>query len=189
MENFDDEIWKDIPDYTGLYQASNLGRIRSLDRYIMRYGHFRLIKGVVIKQRLQSNYYTVGLYKNGMVKRVLVHRVVWETFNGAIPKGMEINHIDENTSNNALSNLSLLTHKENMNWGTRTNRSIENRVGKTARKVVLQYDLNGNLIKEWESLRDIEKECGYFHTNICRCCKHQRKTSNGYIWKYAKEGD
>lgn len=59
---------------------------------------------------------------NGKKHHLRLHRVVWEAVNGKIPEGMEINHIDENKSNNSITNLSLVTPKENTNWGTRNER-------------------------------------------------------------------
>lgn len=69
-----------------------------------------------------SGYYTVRLRKDGIAKTLLVHRLVWTTFNGTIPDGKEINHKDEDKANNSLSNLELTTHKENCNFGTRIER-------------------------------------------------------------------
>lgn len=74
-------------------------------------------------QKNNSGYYTIGLSVSGNVTKKLIHRLVWETFIGIIPDGLEINHKDEDKSNNQLSNLELLSHKENCNFGTRNDRA------------------------------------------------------------------
>ena len=77
--------------------------------------------------------------------------------------------------------------KENQNWGTRNKRMVENRNGYGKRKPVLQYDLDGNFIKEWKSIIDAERELEYKKSHISQCCKGKIKTSHGYIWRYRDE--
>ena len=176
MEIFDNEIWKDIPNYEGIYQASNLGRVKSLKR------SYR-VKEKILKPQMDScGYYQIGLYKNSIRKKYFIHRLVWIAFNGQIPEGYEINHLDERPVNNALSNLSLVTHKENCNFGTGIERSTKKRS-----KVVLQFDLQDNFIKEFSSIMQVERELGFVNGNIVNCCKGRYKQAYGYIWKYAKE--
>ena len=110
------EIWKDVPGYDGYYQVSNMGRVMSVN-----YNHTTKCK-VLMPVKNTDNYLTVLLYKDRKRKRLLIHRLVWQTFNGPIPEGLQINHIDENPQNNSLDNLNLMTPKENSNWGTRTER-------------------------------------------------------------------
>ena len=120
-----EEIWKDIEGYEGLYQVSNLGRVKSAPR--------RGTKGGLLKNSKNTGgYYFVGLYKDNILNRVLVHRIVYETFVGLIPDSLEINHINENKADNRLENLNLMTPKENCNWGTRNNRIKLNRKLKDA---------------------------------------------------------
>ena len=180
MENFDNEIWKDIPNYENLYQASNLGRIRSYKRFGT--------SGKVLTAGITKNYCKVILSKNGTHTNHSVHKLVWLTFVGEIPEGYEINHIDENPSNNALSNLSLVTHRENINWGTRNKKVSLKMVNGKLSKQVLQYDLNGCFLKEWASIREITRQLGYNRKSISYCCrqKYGFKTAYGYIWKFKK---
>ena len=182
MKNFDNEVWKDIPNYEGLYQVSNLGRVRSLDRVVFcENGQMQQHKGRILYLGAQDKgYYSVHLCKNRKVKSFRVNRLVWITFNGLIPEGMEVNHINEVKSDNRLCNLNLMSRKENVNWGTGAKRSAY-----TRSKTVLQYDLNGNFIKEWDSAADAEKEfsTGY-GGNITRCCKKERTMAYNYLWKY-----
>lgn len=108
------EIWKDIPGYEGEYQASTLGRIRSLDRYISNYpSGQRFQKSVVLKQRPSEktrNRLTVDL--PGM-KKTLVHKLIMMTFVGPRPKGLEVCHKDGDESNNRLDNLRYDTKSNN----------------------------------------------------------------------------
>jgi hypothetical protein len=112
--NSDIEIWKDIPNYEGCYQASNLGNIRSLDRVSAR-GHN--VKGRVLSKSLGSQYYyTVALSKDGKPKTKKVHMLVAMAFLGHTPCGYKIviDHIDHDPLNNKVDNLQLITNRENL---------------------------------------------------------------------------
>ena len=177
--NYENEIWRDIPEFNGLYQASNLGRVKSLKR---PYG----LKEKILKPLINRNgYYQVHLYKNSIQKFYLVHRLVWEAFNGHISEGLQVNHINEIKSDNRLSNLNLMTHKENMNYGSRTERSAKKQINrKDQSKTILQFDLNDNFIKEYPSIQQIYRETGFSQGNICGCCNGKYKQMYGFKWKY-----
>lgn len=184
------EIWKDIIGYEGFYQASNLGRIRSLDRVSnYRNNGTAIKKGKILKTYLVRGYIGCRLMVNGQPKNKLVHRLVWEAFNGTIPEGYEINHIDENPINNLLSNLSLITHRDNINWGSRNKRVSEKQKQLMNSKKIIQYDLNKNIIKEWNSSWEIFREKNYSRKSIIGCCnnKYGFKTAYGYVWKYKEQ--
>lgn len=170
------EIWKDIKGFECLYQASNLGRVKSLERIDAR-GNKR--KEKILKPKLTRGYYEVGLYKNSIRKMYLVHRIVWEAFNGQIPEGLQVNHINEVKTDNRLSNLNLMTAKENTNWGSRNER-----ISKNCSKPVLQFTLDNVLVKEFLSIIQIERELGFSCGNIVNCCKGKLKQAYGYIWRY-----
>ena len=175
------EEWKDILGFEGLYQASNLGRIKSLERFRKgENGCLISVKERILKPWINRNgYYLIKLCKNSIVKAYLVHRLVWEAFYGTIPEGYEINHLDERPINNALSNLNLVTHRENLNWGTRNERSA-----KKLSKPVLQFTLEDILIKEYPSAIQVERETGFANGNIVNCCKGRYKQAYGYKWRY-----
>ena len=174
MENFTNEIWKDIPEYDGLYQASDYGRI------------FSVKNNCILKQLLGTkDYMLVRLYKKGIGKTLRVHRLVWETFNGPIPKGIQVNHINEIKSDNRLLNLNLMSCKENCNWGTRNKRLSDKWINtKKQSKEVSQYTLTNELIKIWPSQGEIQRQLGYTQGKISLCCNHKIDSAYGYIWRF-----
>ena len=171
-----EEIWKDIKDYEGHYQVSNLGRAKSLDRYIKGKGHsLQFKKGRILKPMKDSNgYLKVRLCNGEKSKTFNLHRLVAEVFIPNPNNYKEVNHKDENKSNNIVSNLEWCDRKYNINYGTRTEKCS---------KPVLQYDLNGNLIKEWKSINECGRN-GFNQGDICKCCNGKLKTAKGFIWKY-----
>jgi len=109
------EVWRAIPGYADLYEASSAGRIRSLDRVTTRTdGTRRRFPGKVLSLKAtEKAYYQVSLCREGVAKRLLVHRLVCETFHGAGDPGMEVAHCDGNRLNNRADNLRWATSKEN----------------------------------------------------------------------------
>lgn len=115
MSDYNTEIWRPVNQYEGLYEVSNMGRVRSLDR-ITNYidGRVRKFNGRMISPRKAgAGYYQVGLSNNGSKKRDYIHRLVAEAFIPN-PKNLpEVNHLDGNKLNNRLSNLEWTTSSEN----------------------------------------------------------------------------
>ena len=170
------EVWKPVLGYEGLYEVSNWGRVKSV-KYTKR-GKNHILSSV------KGNYLRVNLYKGKKGKQFLIHRLVYEAFNGKIPSNMQINHIDENRWNNNLDNLELVSCKENANWGTRNERTKAKNTNGRLSKPILQYSLEGVLIKEWPSAREIERCLKINHGNIVKCCHGIRNNSHNYIWRY-----
>lgn len=107
------EIWKNIQGYTGIYQVSSLGNIRSLNRVAWN-GHVKhMIKGKLLKLQTNGHYNKVSLSKNGQVNQYLVHRLVAKAFIKNTKNKPEVNHKDKNCYNNHVSNLEWVTSKEN----------------------------------------------------------------------------
>ena len=105
------EVWKDVKNYEGIYQVSNLGRVKSLDR-LSFVG--RRLKSKILKPALSRGYYTVGLCRYGKMKTIALHHLVAIAFLNHTPKGhdIEIDHIDNVKTNNFAKNLQLLTPTE-----------------------------------------------------------------------------
>lgn len=115
------EEWKDIKGYEGLYQISDNGNVRSLDRIVHTVNKY-LQKGTILKTIDNGRYLFVTLRKEGRKEIKYIHRMVAEAF---VPNPLslnEVNHKDENKHNNNASNLEWCTHIYNMNYGTRNER-------------------------------------------------------------------
>ena len=198
------EKWKDIIindlDFTGYYQESNYGRTKSLERCILRNdGKRQTIYTKILKPNKDTpGYYQVRLSngKNSIMCRV--HILVAETFvkNDDPEHKIYINHKDENKLNNCQYNLEWCTPKYNVNYGTATQRrskTMKRQYKNNTRPLpiekipVMQIDLNGNFIKEWESATDAERELGYSQNCIGNCCRGYKNTAQGFFWIYKKD--
>lgn len=193
LEDMRGEIWKDIPNYEGYYQVSNMGRVKSLNRVIvMKNGVSRKTKGLILKQKYEerTGYLIATLYKKHKRKDVLVHRLVAQTFIVNSENKRQVNHINEDKTDNRVENLEWMTAKENSNHGTRNERikntQIKNGYIKKMSQPILQYDLEGNLIKEWESAREAGRN-GFDRSSIAKCCKGKQKIHKGFVWEYKSE--
>jgi len=164
------ECWKDIPNYEGLYQVSNLGRVKSI---------FKNKK--ILTPRLRNGYLRVSLTKNKKAINHSVHRLVAQVFIPNPNNLPEVNHKDENKENNCVNNLEYCTRNYNMKYGTWKDR----RFIKFA-KPVAQYDLDGNFIKNWNSIKTAKTQLKI--NNISAVCKGKAKQSGGYVWKYITKG-
>ena len=170
------EVWKDIKNYKNTYQVSNLGNIKSLNRLHGTSGKIIKKEKILKPTKNKNGYYSVKLRG----KPFKVHRLVLETFNSIDDNKLEINHIDSNKANNKLENLEWVTHKQNMEHA-----SI-NKLFKDRRKGVLQYDIFGNFIKEWSSIKEAGETLHISCGNISNCCRGKYKQTKNYIWKYKK---
>ena len=185
MEN---EVFKDIENYEGLYKVSNQGRIYSL------------ISNKFLKTRKEkSNYLLIDLCKNGKKKTYSVHRLVASTFLPNPSNLPQVNHKDENPSNNHLENLEWCDAKYNTNYGSRTERMLQNpnyqatreKCSKAAAekcsKPVLQFTRQGEFVKEYPSTCEAERQTKIPKSNISRCCLEKRKSAGKYLWRFKEE--
>ena len=184
----DIEVWKtpiyDGEPYEGLYKVSNWGRILSLN-----YNNTGK-PGLMTPFEVGAGYLQVGLRKNGETNLCYVHRLIAETFLPNPDNLPEVNHKDEDKTNNFVflnedgtvnkkkSNLEWKNHRDNCNHGTRNER-----VAKAQSKPVLQFTLDGEFVREWPSTMECERN-GFSSGNVSACCRGERKTAYGYIWKY-----
>lgn len=161
------EIWKFIPNCDGRYAVSNHGRIKS----------YYAKKGKILHSIDNGNGYKfVNLMVRGKRIHSYVHRLVADAF---IPKKcgcLEVNHKDENKSNNTSDNLEWCNHLYNTRYGTRNIR-----LGKR----VDQFTKDGLKVREWETLTAIEKELGFDKSRICAVCNGRLESAYGYVWKHA----
>lgn len=189
------EIWKAIPDYEGLYDGSNWGRVRSLN--YNKTGQIRILK----PSKTKFGYEIVGLRKEGKREWFYVHRLVYEIFCGEIPEGLVIDHVDGDKNNNRLENLRVCTQKENQNNQVTRPRHVEalrrlhadpdwrkknaEAIRKACSKSVVQIDKQtGQTIKRWECARDVERELGIHNESISSCCSGKIKSAGGFRWTF-----
>lgn len=172
------EIWRDIPGFEGLYQASNLGNIKSLNF------NKSCIEKELSKYKCRG-YLGVKLTKNGIGKNYLVHRLVIWAFKG-LNLNYEINHKDGNKQNNNINNLEYCTRSENVLHAYRTGlKKAKSGINHPRAKSVVQMK-DGKIVKIYDFMNEVEKY-GFCHTKVSMCCQHKRNKHKGYIWKYASE--
>ena len=177
------EIWKDIKGYEGLYQISNTGKVKSLERLVPTKikGTFQKIKEKIRKTTLTTaGYEYVVLSKNGKNKTLLVHRLVAETFLDNPENKKCVNHKDENKSNNNVYNLEWCDYEYN---NTYKNIHLRRNTDNITRKVI-QYDLDMNEIKRWNTIIEAAKTYNAASGNIIKCCKGERTHCCGFKWRY-----
>ena len=132
-----------------------------------------------------SGYKQVVLYDNeGKGKNYLLHRVVYESVTREpIPEGFEINHISEAKDENFFANLQLVSHKENVNFGTRNARTSKTKTNNTKTSKSVGAFKDGKLYMVFPSTKEAQRQ-GFYSAHICDCCNGKRNTHKGYTWKY-----
>lgn len=185
-----EEIWKNIEGYEGLYQVSNLGRVKSLDKYLPdTLGRVSFRKEKIICQLQRGGYLAVQIWKKGKNKKFLVHRLVATAFIPNPDNLPQVNHKDENKANNNVDNLEWCTHQYNMDYGTRVERIRLKQLNDVKKsKPVLQYTLDGEFIAEYPSLLEVKRLFNYDGGNIRRVCNGEYKQCYGYKWKFKEKG-
>lgn len=178
------EEWRDIKKFEGIYQVSNLGRIKSLSRKIWNY----TTKEKILKPYpCGSGYLEVNLRDNGRRTVKMVHRLVAETFLDNHIGLSQVNHLDENIKNNRADNLEWCTPKHNANYGTRNKRQYEAMVKNgtaMAPRRIRMFRLDGTPVCQFENPHEAERCTGISQSNIHQCCHRQHKTAGGYKWEY-----
>lgn len=186
------EIWKDIKEFKGYYQVSNLGRVQSLDRRVKHpSGSLKTNKGKILKlvQGRKGFYLTVSLGSNKIT--ALVHRLVAKAFLDNSLNKPCVNHLDGNKTNNNVSNLSWCSYQENEKWsyaklGKKPNKTMLGKLGEKSPffKPVGMYSFNGKFLRIFAGVN----ECGRFFKksvgNIANVCRGEQKTAYGYRFNY-----
>ena len=189
----DIEIWKtavyDGELYEGLYKVSNLGRILSLN--YRNTGKAELMN----ISKTKKGYLQVTLSKNKEKKTCKVHRLVAETFLPNPENLPEVNHIDEDKTNNFVflnedgsvdkkkSNLEWKNHRDNCNHGTRNERTAKANTNGIRSKPVIQLTLDAEFVREWSATNECGRN-GFNQSNVVNCCNGKRKTHKGFRWMY-----
>ena len=193
----DIEIWK-TPIVNGEpyenYQVSNFGRLMSLN-----YNHTGK-PDLMNPGTDKDGYLQVGLWKNGKRKTCKVHRLIAENFlvnpenkpciNHKIEgdEGKKINMVifnEDGSINKEKTTIEWATYEENNNYATRNERAGKTNTNGKCSKKVLQFTLDGEFIREWPSIQEIERQLGFNHSAVSRCCNGKQKSAYGFKWCYA----
>lgn len=173
----DEEEWKPIPNFEN-YKINKKGEVKN------KFG-----KTLTPGSTPSTRYMHVSLTNDTVkAKHFYIHQLVWKTFMGEIPEGYIVSHKDENRQNNNLDNLELLTHRENLNKPETIRKFKESQVmyprerGKK-KTVVYQFDLEGNMIKKWNSVKSTE-EGGFSPSCVSLCCSGRYKHHRNFLWSH-----
>ena len=165
------EIWKDIEGYEGRYQVSNFGNVKSL--YYINGGNEKILKPL----KCTNGYLSIHLHKEGKRKCYLLHRLVAKAFIANPYNLQQVNHKDENITNNIADNLEWCSPKYNANFGSRNKR-----VGEKLSKKICCIETN----RIFNSITQAAKELGLKKGNISAVCRGIQKTCGGFHWRYTE---
>ena len=185
MEN--NEIWRPVAGYEGLYEVSSLGRVRSIERIRKScYNTTCTINQKILKAHPSKTcvYLRVTLSNNKETKRFLVHRLVARAFPeicGEWFEGCVINHKDENPTNNAATNIEVCTQVYNCNYGAH-NEKLSKSLTKNA---VYQLTLNGQFVKKFDNACSAARNLGVHFQNIYKALNGEIPSAYGFKWQYA----
>lgn len=178
--NEEEEIWRDIQGFEN-YQVSTLGRVKALN-------YHRMGKEQLLKPRIDKyGYLRVTLYQNGKPKSMLVHRLVAMAFIPNPQNLPQVNHKREGADGkilNTVENLEYCDSKYNNCYGTKIERVAKANTNGKKSKTVYQLSLEGKLIRTWPSMREVERQTGYSHRHISKCCNGRYKQAYNYKWSY-----
>ena len=188
------EIWKDIKGYEGLYQVSNLGNVRSLDKTVIQKNAFGIMKEHNYKGKImklfedKDGYLRVNLKKDKTMKQYGVHVLVanefiedntnfksmpYENKESIDTNKLQVNHKDENKQNNEISNLELCTNAYNVNYS----RSSK----------IVQTDIHDNFIRIWDSVKRASIELKMSRNTINAILRGKKYSSRNFKFKYCRE--
>lgn len=178
------EIWLTIKQNNN-YEVSNLGNVRNAKT-----------KRVLKPSISNKGYYLVALSNNGKSHTYTVHKLVIEHFNRCAFSNEVVNHKDHNKLNNCIENLEWCTQKENIkdaySSGLCENAREQAKINilkasKSQAIKIAQLNKNHRVLKIWDSAREIDRSLNINNANIISCCKGERKSAGGFLWRYADE--
>lgn len=164
------EIWKQIKGYEGIYDISNYGRIYSYPRNTSKGGY-------TFGKSSENRYLQFTFYKNGIGSTKKIHKIVYETFVGPIPKGFDVHHKNHNKKDNRVENLCLIEESEHKSMHL-----AERNLKKS--KPIQQFNKDGELLFEYSSISEASRILGINRSNISACCLGKRNIAGGFVWKY-----
>ena len=188
VKDLEGEVWVDVPNYEGLYKVSNLGRIQRLPNIIRintKHGYYERLEcgGLIVFGK--SNYYRVGLSKNGKVKTYLVHRIVAEAFIEKPCEDYEVDHINEDVFDNRAENLRWISSFENKSRSTRGRyrRKDAHMSNNSKAKYVIGYR-SGVEVEKYSCAKELSMEKGIKYSTLKRQLQENRCNIEGIIYRY-----
>lgn len=192
-----EETWKQISGFEGLYEVSNLGRVKSLERTIIRPGNYhKVVHETILRPWDCKGYEQIWLCnENGRIHKS-IHVLVATAF---IPNPQQkkcVDHIDGNRKNNRVDNLRWCSYKENSNFELVRKHISESIAGEKhpfwGKKGVdchnsipiCQFTKSGVFIRSFDAIMDAYRETGISFSNISAACRGDRLTAGGFVWKY-----
>lgn len=168
------ELWKDVVGYEGLYQVSNMGRVRR--------------DGRVLSTPQDSNGYCITvLCKDGERRSAKVHRLVADAFIENPNGYAEVNHLDECKANNRVDNLEWCTRLHNIRHGTGIKRHADAQRNRHGSMEICQFLPDGTLAKTFPSVREVSRVLGFDRAFVTRCAKGKHPFAYGYKWEFTGE--
>lgn len=173
------EIWKDIKGFEGLYQVSNLGRVKSLPRIKKGKKNSQYVtKEKILKLKKDKDGYLAVILTSNIRKDCRVNRIVAETFIPNPNNKTIVHHVDENVKNNNADNLQWVTNKENLYAS-----NVFEKLSKKYSKPIIQKDLKGNILNKFNSTQEASKALGLDARNISAVTNGKRNQIKGYIFE------
>jgi hypothetical protein len=175
-----DEIWKDINEYEGLYQVSNLGRVKSCNRIVLTTKKvLRKYKGkIMVTNSLSRGYCIVNLSKNNIKKNHLISRLVANAFIENKDNNLEVNHKNGNKLDNKLENLEWISHKKNQEH------AIKNKLYKMLPVIKIE---NSIIVEKFNSINEAARKYNLRSGNVWGVCEGKRRQSKGHYFEYEKK--
>ena len=186
------EEWRPVVGYEGLYEVSNMGRVKSLERTVWdNRGYYKTVHERILKPNKDSNgYLQVPLCKDGKRKNCLVHQLVVTAFCENPMGYTEVNHIDEDKTNNCAKNLEYCSRSYNLTYNGRAKKvgkksAEKRRNDPKMSKPVIGIDRVTGLILEFPSMQEATRQLRINQGNLCSCLKGKLKSCGGFQWYYS----
>lgn len=184
-----EEIWRPVRGYEGLYEVSNLSRVKSLPRVCVVHRKNKVFaqsfpEKVLVPLLGSNGRYHYSLHKDGKQKSVSRAVIVASAWVEGYQDGYEVNHKDENRQNDSIDNLEWCSHLYNMRYGTRKRRAVASIIAKQGRKVIAKSK-EGVIVGVFDTVSDACKKYNCTSGNIAKCCSGKIKSLVGLKWEYA----